>query len=208
MLYSCRSANALANAFSFSSFSFARFLKNASRSRCRIRMSLSSWSTSRHSSLVRDVSLWYGTSVPGIPSPSFRNSLTMGLDSAEWSIPTGWSEPATVASAVPAGVASDGVATVWLDSAVPVCVTSGWAAVLSVAGVALPCSNSCAVVCSFEIAGFCVDTVSCAMVSSLFATASAKTGAAVTAPCSREATMAAARQCLVKYDLKNMIGTP
>ena len=67
---------------------------------------------------------------------------------------------------------------------------------------------------SFATVGSCADVVSCAAVTScvtvasVFAAGSANTGAAVTTPCNRDATMAAARYCLGKYDLKNMIGTP
>ena len=67
---------------------------------------------------------------------------------------------------------------------------------LSAAADALLCMGSCAAV------------TSCVTVASVFAAVSANTGAAVTTPCNRDATMAAARYCLGKYDLKNMIGTP
>ena len=55
---------------------------------------------------------------------------------------------------------------------------------------------------------FCSAMSVCTDVVLLFAAGSANTGAAVTTPCNRDATMAAARYCLGKYDLKNMIGTP
>ena len=85
---------------------------------------------------------------------------------------------------------------------------------LSAAADDLLCMGSCADAGSFATVGsfadavFCAAVASCVTVASVFAAVSANTGAAVTTPCNRDATMAAARYCLGKYDLKNMIGTP
>ena len=85
---------------------------------------------------------------------------------------------------------------------------------LSAAADDLLCMGSCASAGSFAgavscaVITSCVVVASCITVASVFAAGYANTGAAVTTPCNRDATMAAARYCLGKYDLKNMIGTP